>query len=667
MNHQLLQILKVMTVLAYLFFSACTDVPAIQEQTDVTIKQHAILINQPNLSHTDGAKTQVSHGLLIAPELSSSLKEITDRRIENIPVITNNALKGGRYSFPLVLEKNKFAVASLRGVDFFEYDGSEQLTLFPGLQIDTLGDAWSIEKVGSSIWVADGYAGVSVWDMDTGEILEKWTDLEHARSFHTLQDGRVVVCRHRQGVDILSVNINGTEINRRIHIDAGERVFFATSHDNRLFIGTKGAGYQGYDIHQGSADYRWTYTGCEKMVWCAFREGIHYILDQDKGLLILEDQGDKVPRFLSNLNLPGETRHACFVSGGQIALANQKGIYMVNIELPNKPWVIQQIPARLDVRGVGLLRDNYLIVTESEYGIRLLELSSDQSQEIAAFEQNGLVTDVIPLDSTHFLVTNTGQGVSLVEAEIDHELNIVSQWRDTDYPVAADVHGSIVAIADYEGVLFLEISNDRILRKISKVNTPGRAVSVCLKGDHAYVSDWFEGVQIVDIHDISKPVIQSNISTNGWAINVAVTSDYAYVCSVTEGLLTVDISDLSNPRTIEIDRSAQAPEAVALTDRALYIADFNFGLIVFDLEDPAKPQPLGHYRLGICKNLKIHNNLLIVSNYIYGVKWFDISQPLKPVLTGELDTPGKSYSVTFLPNNNQVLVADWHQLLRVEW
>ncbi len=667
MNCQLLRILMVMVVLACLFFSACNDVPAIKNQPQEIVQENVSPINQSELIQKNMPEAPFSHGLLSPPELSPALAEISDRRIANYPVITNRILKGGRYAFPLVLENNRFAVASLRGVDFFEYDGSEQRELLPSLQIDTLGDAWCLEKVGSSLWVADGYAGVSAWDMSTGKALAQWPDLEQARAFHALHDGRLVVCRHRQGLDILSVNSNGTKITQRIHVDAGERVNFVTSDVDRLFIGTIGSGYIAYDIDPDSSDYKWTYTDCDRIVWCAYREGFHYIIDQDKGLIILEDQADQIPRFLSNLLLHGQTRHACFVDDDKIVLANEKSIYLVDIARPGKPRIVQQVPAKLDIRGVAQFGEDHLIVTESEYGVRLMKLSSDQIKDVVIFEHNGLVTDVVPMDSTHFLVTNTGQGLSLLHAEIDHELTVVSRWRDTVYPVAADAQESVAAIADYEGVLFLDLSNERVIKKISKIRTPGRAVNVCMKGKYAFVADWFEGVQIVDIQNISEPVIRSNVSTKGWAIDVAVTSNYAYVCSVTEGLLTVDISDPSNPRTIGIDPSSQAPEAVALTEQALYVADFNFGLIVFDLKDPAKPKPSGCYRLDVCKNLEIQRNLLIVSNYIHGVKWFDISQPLRPVLTGELDTPGKSYGVAFLPYENQILVADWHELLRVEW
>lgn len=666
MNRGLIRLVMIIPALVCVCFSACNDTLEQQRRKSETSQRMAGLLAQSNKQNPNTLMESAEHGVLVPPHLNTDLARLSEHRIELFPVITNISLRGGRYSQPFQIGQNRFAVAALRGVDFFEYDASDGQNLAPYLQIDTPGDAWSLEKVGSSLWVADGYAGVSVLNIETGELLVRWSEFEHARAFHKLHDGRIVICRHRNGADIVTVDERGTVIKKREHVDAGERVFSATSHGDRLFIGTLGAGYRAYDLDGDAAEHLWTYPDCTRIVWCSFVDGIHYLLDQDAGLLVLEDHAESVPRLLASLALPDQTRQACFTSRNQMALANRNGLFLADVTSPERPRIIQHVPAKLEGRGIAVL-DNQLVFAESEYGVRILQVEPDRIHDSAIFEQNGLVTDVASVNAAVAIVTNTGQGIALLQVDVGEDIRLTSRWQSTHYPVAADIQGSIAAVADYEGLQLLEINQNRIVRDLARIRTPGRAVNVLIDGNCVYVSDWFEGVHIVDIQNITQPVIRSTIPTRGWAVDVAVKNTYAYICSVTEGLLTVDISDPSNPHIIGTDDAAQAPEAVAIAENTLYVADFNFGLIIFDLHNPGKPSPAACFGLYVCKNLEIQNDLLIVSNYIEGVKWFDISQPLKPVLIGELDTPGKSYDVTFLPFKNEILVADWHGLLRVKW
>jgi hypothetical protein len=659
-------VIMMITALACVYFTACNDARERQPHGIETHQQMTRQTSLPNQKNPDKLKESPAHGVLSPPHFNTALTRLSDHRLELFPVITNISLKGGRYSHPYRIGKNRFAVAALRGVDFFEHDESHSPKIDPYLQIDTPGDAWSLEKVGSTLWVADGYAGVSVLNIDTGEPLVRWPEFDHARAFHRLHDGRIVICRHRNGADIVTVDSSGTKIQKRVHINAEERVFSATSHGDRLFIGTLGAGYRAYDLDGDAVEHRWTYPDCTRIVWCTFVDGIHYLLDQDTGLLILEDHPESTPRLLGSLALPDQTRQACFTSRNQMALANRNGLFLADVTFPERPRIIQHVPAKLEGRGVAAL-DNQLVFAESEYGVRILQVEQDRIQDSAIFEQNGLVTDVVSANTAAAFVTNTGRGVALLQVDAGEDVRLTSRWQNLHYPVAVDIQGSIAAVADYEGLLLLELDQNTIVRDLARIRTPGRAVNVLVDGNYVYVSDWFEGVHIVDIQHVSRPVIRSTIPTRGWAVDVAVKNTYAYICSVTEGLLIFDISDPSHPHIIGTDDSAQAPEAVAVTGETLYVADFNFGLIIFDLRDPGKPLPSACFSLNVCKNVEIQGDLLIVSNYIEGVKWFDISQPLKPVLVGELDTPGKSYGVTFLPFKNEILVADWHGLLRVKW
>jgi hypothetical protein len=658
---------------------------ACRNDSDSDTRKPSVLLDQEPLAAQPVSQLieqETTHGMLVAPHLDDTLECLSETKITLHPEIISVTQKGGRYYHAVALDDHRFAVASLRGTDFFDIRTNENQSVTPYLQVNTPGDAWSLEIVDSTIWVADGYAGLTILDIATGAQIGRYPELEHVRAFHTMHDGRVIICRHRQGADIAVASKNGTTIESLTHIDAGERVFSATSDKNRVFLGTLGAGYRAYDVQDGAPTHLWTYKDTSRIVWCKYLDGYHYLLDQDAGLMIVKDNGDKNPDRIGFLELPGQSRHACFIQENRLLIANQHGAYIIDIHrllaaiqndaynttvsYSENPYLHTYEAAKLDGRGVATIGD-YIVFSASEFGIRIMKFENESIQTVSMFEHNGLVSDIVFMNDGRAVMAHSGQGVALLEAcDVLNPVELF-RWTDTAYPVSVAVMNNVLAVADYEGILLLEISSENTLQKRARLKTPGRAVKVVFRGDHLLVADWFDGVHIVSFDDIDNPRIISTIPVNGWATDVAVKNNTAYICSVTEGLLIATIEDITAPRILFVDTTASAPEAVTLTDDAMYVADFNFGLLVFNIKNPSLPDPVASYRLAVAKNVSVRNSLLLVSNYIYGVKWFDITQPLKPALIGEVDTPGKAYKAAFCGDANRILLADWHDLTVIEW
>lgn len=619
-------------------------------------------VDQPVAAPSPGVGETPAHGLLKPPQYNESLEQLAGRDIRIHPVIKGVAERGARYYIPCDIGGGRFAVAGLRGVDFFNVDS---VPLIPDLQIDTPGEAWSVHRVNETLWVADGYAGVTVLKENGDSKLAEWPEYSLARSFHSMDDGRIVVCRHSAGADIITLSDPAT-IRETIHIDAGNRVFSATSDRNRLFLGTLHGGYIAMNVTPGKdVATIWTYSDCTRIVWCRYQDGLHFLLDQDLGLQILQDRETDAPVRLAKLELPGHSRYACLPAPNQICIANSAEIYSIDVRDPSNPVITDHEPSCQESWGIAAI-NGQLVVAEGEFGLRTMRLEKGTFSEIRRYEHNGLVSDVVLLDPEHALIAQTRRGLLPIDVS-GQDFKPGTRWMDGWHPVASSVQGSRIAVADYNGVILLQRASGLQLQETGRIRTPGRAVNVHQDGDYLYVADWFEGLQIVDASNPSKPFSVSNVPVKGWVIDAMIRDGYAYLCTVNQGLMTVDVRDPSHPKALNCDQSALAPEAAAYGRGCLYVADFNFGLIVYDLSDPAQPVPVSCYRMPVCKNVAVRDDLLLVSNYIHGLKWFDISEPERPVLAGELDTPGKSYAAVFVPERNEVLVADWHDLLRVTW
>ncbi len=613
------------------------------------------------LPHQDPSERQF--GLLAPPDLSSHLKKLSTKNIQLHPTITNRILPSGRYFDMTSPLPGLLTVACVRGVDLFEVQESGEIIC--SNHFDTPGHAWSLISIGDMLLVADDYAGVAAIDLYTGQICAQWSELVNARSFHQMDSGLIVVCRHNKGVTIVEPN-DDTILTVLTHLSPRGKVFAASSYEDTIYLGTLGGGYAAVDISNIQKPRElWTFDGPERILWCQRIGDFHFLADQDQGLWILQDNGLEAPEKINLIDFQEPIRRGIMFSEHLLLLAGAKHLRLLDIHNPIDIRELSQVSAENEGRSVCIM-DGTIFYSDNDLGIKEYQISSEYKLvPIAQYDHEELLTDVV-LSGKTALATHTRGGLEIVRIP-PPRLFALKNLKQFDYAVGIDVQNDIAAVTDYQGLKLLDVRSPEHPNIISSLDTPGRASGVCISGQTAFIADWFDGVHLIDISDPEHPLKLSTIPVTGWAIDVEVSDHFAYICCVNGGLITVDISDRHNPRITATETRCKAPEGIAIGKGVLYQADFNSGLIVYDLSHPDQPKAVSYYALNVCKGVQIRDNLLLLGNYIYGVKFFDISDPFNPILIGEVDTPGKAYETAFIPGENAALVADWHGLLRVEW
>ncbi|MBN1355070.1 hypothetical protein JXA40_02255 [bacterium] len=603
------------------------------------------------------------HGLLAPPDLAGKLREIRLQDLRLNPIIEAMDLFSGRYFDPVPVPDGEWAAACLKGVDFFRTDPAGNLILSGS--VPTEGHAWSLAVAGGDIWIADGYAGIVILDGETHRTIERWPELDNARYIVSGGDF-AVICRHRSGVTIVSIQHSNTA-GTLSHLPLPARAVSACVFETHLYIGTIGGGYFAYDI----SDLRrplpeWTFIGPERIEWCERRDGFHFLIDRDVGLWILADRDGGPPEICSVFPLDGETRRAAFWSGSELILARKCCITAVDISDPHKPVLIDSIPASNEGRGVAV-RDNRIFFCDGDWGVKEIRLDNSGLAVAAGYRRERLVADVA-VKGHYGFAANTHAGLQILDLNSPTPLNPVTVFTDLAYPFGIDIQNDLAAVADASGLSLIDIADPVHPRLFAHLPTPGQATGVCLGGGHAFVADWFSGLHAVDVSDPAAPVLLSTADLPGWTIDVAISGDYAYACCVNGGLASVDIRDPGHLRIAGIDTTCVAPEGIAVKGSTLYLADFNTGLLVYSLDQPDCPRAVSYYSLDVCKGVQVSGDLLLVSNYLYGVRLFDIAVPFNPVLIGQIDTPGKAYEAAFIPDfPRRALIADWHELLLIGW
>ncbi len=190
--------------------------------------------------------------------------------------------------------------------------------------------------------------------------------------------------------------------------------------------------------------------------------------------------------------------------------------------------------------------------------------------------------------------------------------------------------------------------------------TPGTASGVFVKGDHAYVADGTNGLQIVDVSagdpvNENTPVLVYQVAgsydvgeMNALSL-VGGDNDNIYLHDALEGLHQIDISIAAhdNVSTSLIGTKVASPlsgDSVYVVDGFAYCLDSDDGFRIFDISELTMLSLEGFYQT-------TGNDISVLNNYAYiakgseGLEIVDVTTKASPVLAGSIDTADDAVAV----------------------
>ena len=242
-------------------------------------------------------------------------------------------------------------------------------------------------------------------------------------------------------------------------------------------------------------------------------------------------------------------------------------------------------------------------------------------------------------------------------AERGNGIELVTSLGGQAYGVA--VQGNYAYIGEGSSLLVLNISNPSSPSLVGRLAMPGMVRDIALLGQYAYVANGDAGLQVVDISDPAAPGIKGFYATPGWAYGITILGGKAYVA---EGA-GLDILDLSNPTFPDSASFINIPSgltAVALKVTTsgvfAYNMSFNGYLYIVDVSQPLSPVLRGNVNTGgiYASSIAVLGNLVFVASPL-GLRTIDISDPDAPAARGQvLNVGARSVAVA----NDLVYAAD---------
>ena len=347
-------------------------------------------------------------------------------------------------------------------------------------------------------------------------------------------------------------------------------------------------------------------------------------------------------------------------------------LYATTLYLPaNGRPVATPIPFNTKNRGhlrrERLLRDGEIVVVvtaDVPQTFRYVATDLPAANNVDAGEApRQRVSDTVPDVVTYALGNLAQRSVSLAkltpetQLEPRTQIHLASDYRDvaTGGPNASHLY----AASDWGLEIFTLIAPTHPVR-IGEIGTPGRAISVAVEGNTAYIADGAAGVQVIDVAVPSKPSVVKTLGGFTSAHRVRVADDKLYVLDRERGMLVFNLRDVHNmqvPRPRRFFRTAGAPINVAIHNGTVYFSDDRHGLLILD------PSPFGDFVVrGVVPILstahEVEETRGATHAYVASgnLTLVDVTDDENPEIDFRLDTPGRATGIQF--RNDTVYLTD---------
>ncbi len=273
----------------------------------------------------------------------------------------------------------------------------------------------------------------------------------------------------------------------------------------------------------------------------------------------------------------------------------------------------------------------------------------------------GTTNDVLRLNTGYPLATTASSGLPVTLRVESGPASIVDGTIVVSGPGAVVVTAEQAGNAIYAATLETRSFNVRqaLLTPVGRYETGGPVQRVQVVGNHAYLTDYWAGLQVIDVSNPAKPVRVAGYDTGGEARGVQVVGDYAFVADGSAGLQVIDVSNPASPTPVGGYDTSGFALGVQVVGNLAYVADNHAGLQIIDTGNPAKPVRIGGYDTsGYAISVQVVGNRAYIADNQAGLQVIAVDNPAGPVRLGGYATIGYATGVQVVGNRAYVAAAE---------
>lgn len=219
------------------------------------------------------------------------------------------------------------------------------------------------------------------------------------------------------------------------------------------------------------------------------------------------------------------------------------------------------------------------------------------------------------------------------------------------------------------GFQILDVSNPGDVSRVGDNPFVGHVRGFTVSGTYSYATTYgqdFRSFFIIDIQDIETPVITAVLDSVGSG-QLDVSGDYAYILDYDEPVDIIDISDPYNPEIVGEYISGSDYYDIFISGSYAYLSARDDGLEILDISNPTEPALLARYMspTGIrifevfVEEPYAYITATEADGYGLMIEIVDISDPLNPTYVGHIRFGGFGVGDIFVKGDYIYAFQEW--------
>lgn len=287
------------------------------------------------------------------------------------------------------------------------------------------------------------------------------------------------------------------------------------------------------------------------------REGLAFVAAGDKGLNIIDVCNPQSPVLKGMIDTRGDARDVALGGSYAFVADGPEGLIVVDIRNPAAP----KSAGGWDSPGESneiVLRGDLAYIADGSAGLQILNIKNPEKPlRVGTLDTDG-TAEGIALSGNHVFVADGASGLKVVDIGNPSRPKLVASLTASGYAHSVSLDGKYLIAGNlYDGgfqVLDITDPAAPIILSTNKYTMYNEGWRVVVKGNLAYVVDYFSGIFFMDISSPQKPAIAGTFFTPSSIVAASVQGGLAYAVGELSGL---QVLDLLSSGTAQIRRRNQ--------------------------------------------------------------------------------------------------------------
>ncbi len=283
-------------------------------------------------------------------------------------------------------------------------------------------------------------------------------------------------------------------------------------------------------------------------------------------------------------------------------------------------------------------------------------------------------------------ITNESENQYVPTRYIGNTDSNMTQEYHWPYGSSFSIHsdGTYLYAGSGSAVIIYKIRTDGQLDSVSEIKTNSRVLKILTSGTNLFIANQGDGLKIYSIENINKPLFISQVNSNYDMMDIVVRGNYVYAADGWYGgesgytysfqgkFKIIDISNITNPIIKSDNDMGGECTSVYVKGAYAYVISIAYAswdgmhskLSIFDVSNATVPVLQGSIDLGApIGRTDDMGDITIAGNYAFvtfgtAVKQIDVSNNQSPILKNTIALQNNSYAFRIEQSDSNLIICD---------